>query len=68
MTLTYWVADALKDSRAYSIRCRTRRECRAVVAAQGEYAKGYDAPRKVTVTYKDAFDLVNRALGEGSFE
>lgn len=68
MRLTYWVADALDDSRAYSIRARTRTRCRELVLEQGQYAEGYGIPRKVVVEYKDAFQLVTLALGEGGIE
>jgi hypothetical protein len=52
--LTYWVADCLNDHRIYSVRARTRAECRAqVLITHGRYAP----PRKVTVRYVDPFDL-----------
>lgn len=66
MKLTYWVCVALNDTRAYSIRARTRREAKAQREADGP--KRYGRPQKVTVEYKDAFDLVCHALGEGGIE
>ena len=65
MKLTYWIADCLNDSPAYSIRCRTRREVKAALADPQIDASGYSKPYKVVVEYKNALDLLNRALGEG---
>lgn len=66
-TLTYWVADCLDDRPAYSIRARTRRECEELRQRDGG-ASAYDKPRKVTIQYRDAFDLARRLLGEGGAE
>lgn len=69
MNLTYWICDCLDDHKCYSIRTRTKRE--AVARREGgEYgsADRFDAPRKITITYADAFDLVTQALGEGGAE
>jgi len=60
--LVYWCCAHLTDSHAYSIRARTRREAMARRAAQPE---DFGQPTKVTVTYRDAFDLIDQALGEG---
>jgi hypothetical protein len=68
MTLAYWIADNLVDSPCYSIRARTREICAERKRAEGEYAKNYASPRKIVVEYRDAFDLVAKALGEGGVE
>jgi hypothetical protein len=65
MKLVYWCCASLRDSPAYSIRTRTRREATAERAKLGEHAKDYGTPVKITVEYRDAFDLVTQALGEG---
>ena len=68
MTLTYWVARTRDHSEAYNIRRKTRK---AVVEALesgrfGNREYGFGPVHKVTVKYSDAFDLMNRAMGEGS--
>lgn len=66
--LTYWYARCEDDSNAYSVRERTKR---AAVRAREELRKGgakYGPVFKVTVPYKDAFDLLKSALGEGGVE
>jgi len=67
MTLTYWVADRLNESRSYSIRRRTRKEVREELAAR-KAANYFGPPRKVTVVYNNAFHLVQLILGEGGIE
>ena len=64
-TLTYWMAECLNDSSAFNIRRKTRREVAAEVATRynpGDYGK----PKKVTVEYENALDLVTMCLGEYS--
>lgn len=62
--LTYWVAEHLKDSSVYSIRCKTRKE---VIKKLEDYdASYYDKPKKVTVEYQDSFDLLEQCLSECS--
>ena len=64
MKLTYWMAECLNDSAAYSIRRKTKRA--VVEALRTEvYAGNYGKPKKVTVEYVDAFDLLGQCLGEG---
>lgn len=60
MKLTYWVAVCLDDADAYSIRTRTKRECVARVAGQ----RGFAAPKRVTVEYDNAFDLLTQTTAE----
>ena len=60
-TLTYWVAECLDDSKAYSIRAKTKKEAEAKRNAN---PLAYDEPRKVSIYYKDAFDLMLVCLGE----
>lgn len=63
-TLTYWVATCMDDARAYSLRAKTRKECRQLLADMGR-DDGYSEPHKVTVSYEDGFDLMTQCLGEG---
>jgi hypothetical protein len=66
MKLTYWIANCLDDSPAYSIRRRTRREVSAELAERGD--GDYGEPHKITVKYDSAFDLLKRCLGEGAID
>ena len=67
--LTYWVAPHLTDSDCYSIRAKTRRECKARREAAGGDQRDidlcYGKPKKVTVEFEDAFDLLEMCLSEG---
>ncbi len=60
-TLTYWKIDCPNDSDALSIRTKTKREA-ADMLASDDFSHwrecGAQAPRKVTVAYRDAFDLM----------
>lgn len=62
MKLTYWYAACRGDSDVYSIRARTKREA---VARKAEQPEVWGAVVKVTVEYRDGFDLAQRCLGEG---
>lgn len=66
MKLTYWIADCLDDSKAYSIRAKTRKEVNANCAAWG--AARFAEPRKIEIQYTDALDLARQLLGEGGAE
>ena len=65
--ITYWIADCLNDSKAYSIRKKTRREVVAALKVVFR-ASDYGKPRKVVVEYVDTFDLIQMALGEGGLD
>jgi hypothetical protein len=67
MKLTYWTAECIEDSNAYSIRTKTKREA---VALKAEYESDegtveYGPVNKVVVSYDDAFDLLTECLREG---
>ena len=65
--LTYWVALCTNDSDRYSIRAKTKKEVVAILNSDAYSGKeGYDPPKKVTVEFKDSFDLVEQCLSEGS--
>ena len=69
MKLTYWVAPIETDSPCYNIRQPTRKAVNAILAEMTpEMRADYGKPRKVVVEYNNAFDLVDRALGEGGIE
>jgi hypothetical protein len=58
------VARVKDDHPCYHLRARTRK---AVEASRREYGvSAFERPMKVTVTYRDAFDLVVQCLQEGS--
>jgi len=69
-TLTYWLAKRIDDGSIYSIREKTRRACKETLVREWgtEWPEHYEKPVKVTVQYKDAFDLVRQALNEGGIE
>ena len=62
-TLTYWYCTCLDDHIAYGIRAKTKKEATAIREARG--VDSFDEPRKNTVHYKDAFDLMTICMGEG---
>ena len=59
MKLTYWIARLLNNPgyRHYTIRTTTRKKCLERLA-DPKLAFPYEAPRKVTVEYDNAFDLM----------
>lgn len=62
MKLTYWVAPCLDDSPVYSIRSKTKRACAVRrLVDEGTYGE----PQKVTLEYRDAFDLLCLLMQEG---
>jgi hypothetical protein len=63
MKLTYWVAERLDDSPAYSIRERTRKAAKNAMVGQPHASFG--TLHKVTVEYDSAFDLLKQCLQEG---
>lgn len=62
-TFTYWYARCLDDRQDYAIIARTRREARAMRAAEG--ADSFGSVVKRAVVYTDLFSLVERMTGEG---
>ncbi len=66
MKLTYWVSANTSELHGqYDIRRKTKK---AVVAHVKRYCnvENYTAPRKVTVEYGNALDLLNQCSEEGS--
>lgn len=65
MKLTYWYAECLGDHACYSIRQRTKRDA---IQARSERISGgnYGPVIKVTVKYRDGFDLVEQCMSEGN--
>ncbi len=78
MKLTYWISICLSDSECYSIRARTKKEVRAIIDSYGltwnnetkvwtnsePYPNTFDVIKKVSVEYKDGFDLMERCSDE----
>lgn len=63
MKVVYWVA-AQTDRSAYreeNVRARTKKECQEMIST---FSLGtFEAPKKIVVEYKDAFDLVQKLSG-----
>lgn len=66
MKVVYWKCRSLTDSDSFSIRTRTKREALRTLQEMGKYSVDYSEPYKVTIEYKDAFDLVIALRGEGN--
>lgn len=64
MKVTYWYAPHLSDSQRYAIRTRTKREALDFIASWDENGRLYGHPRKVTLGYDNAFDLIQLISGE----
>lgn len=65
MKLTYWVASCLDDSKVYNLRAKTRK---ALVELRDFSVKNggqFGPPKKVSIEYRDAFDLAVECLCEG---
>ncbi len=66
MKLTYWVATCLKDSEAYNIRAKSKKECQDIL--KNSYnPEHFSEVHKVTVEYRDAFDLMMSCRSEGRY-
>ena len=67
MKLTYWIANCMDDSQAYSIRRKTKKAVvEALEAHDDEWKMSFSPPHKVTVEYKDSFELMMECMQEGS--
>ena len=64
MRLTYWYSRCPHDSDAYSVRTRTKRKATELVQ-QAYQSEDWEAPRKVTIEYQDAHDLMEMCSLEG---
>jgi hypothetical protein len=53
--LTFWIAEQHDDADCYNLVARTRKALLVMVSKHPSVR--YDAPKKVVVEYKDAFDL-----------
>ncbi len=60
---SYWHAQHLTDVPAYNVRAKTKREALALKREIGP--QEYGPVEKVTVEYRDTFDLIEKCLGEG---
>ena len=71
MKVTYWYSRCPDDGNVYSVRAKTRKEAKALVDAENaqsaEFKGGehWEAPKKITIEYADAFDLIKQCTGEG---
>ena len=70
--LTFWIAEQHDDSDCYNLVARTRKDLIAKVrdyTGKDQYPTNahqgrHDAPKKVVVEYKDAFDLFDLLTSE----
>ena len=65
MKLTYWCCACLDDHYVYSIRAKTRKEALRRKLEEDEGGESYGEPTKVTVEYRDGFELLSLCLEEG---
>ena len=63
MKLTYWVSRPQNDSPVYSVRTKTKKECKSIL--KSFYSDDYSKPKQVTVEYLDGFDLMKMCCDEG---
>ena len=64
MKLSYWYSRCPNDSDAYSVRMKTRRGALEAIARSPD-PETWPVPRKVTVEYRDSFDLMTNCVDEG---
>jgi len=63
MKLIYWIARVRNDNPCYDIRTKTKVECLERMKDYGEgWENNYEMPKKVTVEYASAFDLMHDCL------
>jgi hypothetical protein len=69
MKLTYWCSENLSDHRCYNLRAKTKKELVRKLQEEYDWDKdNYSEPFKVTVVYKNAFDLMEQCNSEGGIE
>ena len=66
MKLKYWIAQCIPD-RKRSIRARTKKVCQAQLDSYSGF-HFYSEPRKVTIEYADAFDLMIQAINRSGLD
>jgi len=63
-TLTYWKAPSLWDHNCYSIRAKTKKECKRLLEAEGGAGEYHGEIEKVVVEYEGgAFGLMMELIG-----
>lgn len=62
MKLTVWIAEQNEDSPCYNIIARTKKDALAQIASRP--SREFEAPRKIDIYYKDAFELFELTTGE----
>lgn len=62
--LTVWIAVQHGDAVCYNVIGRTRKAAQEQLDALPD-GNSFDAPRKVVIQYKDAFDLFDWVTSEG---
>ena len=64
-TLTYWIADSRNDATCLSLRARRKKDVETM-RAESWNPDFFKEPRKVTIEYLDAFDLLLICVGENA--
>lgn len=62
--LTYWIAKCEDDSDCYSLIGKTRKDVQAQLDEHWNRER-FAEPVKLTITYRDAFDLFEQVTNEG---
>jgi len=62
--LTVWIAEQHDDHNCYNVIGRTRKSVLEQLETRSD-SNRYDAPKKVVIQYKDAFDLFDWLTSEG---
>lgn len=64
MKITYWVAENISERNSvYNVRGKTRKAVIATLTHGDVVPEDYEKPRKVTIEYANAYDLVNQIMG-----
>ncbi len=72
MKLTYWIAESLNDHKCYGIRGKTKKDVQERLdewdkdAGYTSVTEAFGPVKKVTVEYRDGFDLMMQCMIEGS--
>ena len=62
--LTVWIAEQHDDADCYNVIGRTRKAVLEQLETRSNRNR-YDAPKKIVIQYKDAFDLFDWLTSEG---
>ncbi len=66
MKLTYWVSEIETDNDVYNVRAKTKKECLRLRELR-DNCNSYGPVHKVTIEYKDAFELLSTAMSDEKY-